>query len=67
LYSVGSRTTQVDWYAKTLPTFSDALALVRFQLWLCLSIFQTSQAEHEVMKMPRAFAALLVETLCYAA
>jgi len=58
---------QSAWYAKTLPTFSDALALVRFQLWQCLPTFQTSQSEHDTIKVPRAFASILVDTLCYAA
>jgi hypothetical protein len=33
---------QSAWYAKSLPTFSDALALVRYQLWFALPTFQTS-------------------------
>ena len=55
------------WYAKALPTFSDALALVRFQLWDCLPTFLTSGSEPEMIKVPRAFADLLIETLAYSA
>lgn len=58
---------QSAWYTKALPTFSDALALVRSQLWQCLSTFQTSGSDPDMIKVPRSFAALLVETLCYAA
>jgi hypothetical protein len=58
---------QSAWYAKALPTFSDALALVRFQLWDCLPTFLTSGSEPDMIKVPRAFADLLIETLVYAA
>lgn len=58
---------QSAWYTKTLPTFSDALALVRFQLWACLPTFQTSPSKHDIIKVPRSFLHLLVETLSYAA
>jgi len=61
------RARQSAWYTKRLPTFSDALALVRFQLWTCLPTFQTSPSEQEISKVPRALADLLVDTLCYAA
>lgn len=63
--SVASR--QAAWYAKPLPTFSDALALVRQQLWFCLPTFQTSESCPDMIKVPRPFFASLVETLCYAA
>jgi hypothetical protein len=58
---------QAAWYSKALPTFSDALALARSQLWPCVATFQTSRADPEMIKVPRSFAGLLVETLCYAA
>lgn len=58
---------QSAWYTKTLPTFSDALALVRHQLWLSLSTFQTSADPFDISKIPRSFFLSLVETLCYAA
>jgi hypothetical protein len=58
---------QSAWYTKTLPTFSDALALVRFQLWACLATFPTSESEQDMVKVPHSFLLLLTDTLCYAA
>jgi hypothetical protein len=60
-------TCQAAWYTKPLPTFSDALALVRQQLWFCLPTFQTSGSGPDMIKVSRPFFASLVETLCYAA
>ncbi|MEL6402629.1 MAG: hypothetical protein AAFR26_26660 [Cyanobacteria bacterium J06626_4] len=54
------------WYQKTLPTFADALALVRQQLWL-RQTFQTSGSEEEVVKVPRALFDTWSTLLCYAA
>jgi hypothetical protein len=58
---------QSAWYAKPLPTFSDALALVRQQLWSSLPTFQTSGETPDLIKVSRPFFVSLVETLCYAA
>jgi hypothetical protein len=58
---------QSAWYAKPLPTFCDALALVRQQLWFCLPTFQTSGESPDLIKVSRPLFASLVETLCYAA
>jgi hypothetical protein len=58
---------QSAWYAKALPTFSDALALVRTQLWACLSTFQTSRSDPDMINVSRSYISSLVETLCYAA
>jgi hypothetical protein len=58
---------QSAWYTKTLPTFSDALALVRHQLWSSLPTFQTSEENPDTIKVSRPFFASLVETLCFAA
>ncbi|MGC9397378.1 MAG: IS701 family transposase [Anaerolineae bacterium] len=58
---------QSAWYTKTWPTFSDALALVRHQLWPSLPTFQTSGEIPDIIKVSRPFFAALVETLCYAA
>jgi hypothetical protein len=58
---------QAAWYAKPLPTFSDALALVRQQLWACLPTFQTSGSGPDMIKVSRPLFVSLVETLCYAA
>jgi hypothetical protein len=58
---------QSAWYTKSLPTFSDALALVRYQLWFALPTFQTSGGNPDLIKVSQPFLASLVETLCYAA
>lgn len=59
-------TRTAAWYAKTLPTFSDTLALVRQYLWT-QTIFSLSISETEEQKVPRAVLAHLAELLCYAA
>jgi hypothetical protein len=41
---------QAAWYCKTLPTFSDALALVRKEIWQH-RYFQLSQKRYDVRKM----------------
>jgi hypothetical protein len=58
---------QSAWYSKSLPTFSDALALVRQQLWFSRGTFQTSGRPPDMVKVPHSFWVSLVETLCYAA
>jgi hypothetical protein len=55
------------WYVKSLPTFSDALALVRYHLWACLPTFPTSRSHPDRMKVSHSFLVSLIETLCYAA
>lgn len=54
------------WYRKAHPTFSDALALVRKELW-AHTTFRGSSREPDTLKVPRAFVEHLTETLCYAA
>lgn len=54
------------WYRKAHPTFSDALALVRKELW-AHTTFRRSSREPDTLKVPRAFVEHLTETLCYAA
>ena len=54
------------WYRKTRPTFADAIALVRRQLWEHLP-FSMSQQETDLMKIPRALLERFTEALCYAA
>jgi hypothetical protein len=54
------------WYRKPHPTFSDALALVRRELW-AEETFCGLVQEAEMVKVPRAFVEHLTETLCYAA
>jgi hypothetical protein len=56
---------QAAWYTKSLPTFSDALAIVRHQLWQAMS-FHTSVPETEMQKVPRVLLKRFTEALCYA-
>ena len=58
---------QVAWYHKTHPTFADALALVRKELWAQEETFCGSPWETETVKVPRAFVERLTDALCYAA
>ena len=54
------------WYQKTLPTFADALALVRQQLWH-LRTFQSSRLDTEMVEVPRTLFNAWSDLLCYAA
>ncbi len=54
------------WYSKTLPTFSDALALVRRTLWAYLT-FQISQDQPDMVKVPRILLDRFNDLLSYAA
>ena len=58
---------QAAWYRKTRPTFSDALAVVRHDLWGCQADFCMSQRGTDMVKVPRALVHRLTEALCYAA
>jgi hypothetical protein len=58
---------QTAWYGKSNPTFSDALAVVRKELWTQEATFCGSPEETETVKVPRAFMERLTEALCYAA
>jgi hypothetical protein len=57
---------QAAWYHKAYPTFADALALVRKELW-AQATFYGSPREGDTVKVPRALVECLTETLCYAA
>ncbi len=57
---------QAAWYRKRAPTFADALALVRREIWRHEG-FCISGAEVDTIKVPRAFLEHLTETLCYVA
>jgi hypothetical protein len=59
-------TRQAAWYRKERPTFADALALVRRELWRH-RVFRTSSCACEIAKVPRALLDHLTETLCYVA
>jgi hypothetical protein len=57
---------QSAWYSKPLPTFSDALALVRHRLWIAFPTFLTSGEDLDIVNIPRSLFLSLVDTLCYA-
>jgi hypothetical protein len=53
------------WYVKDRPTFSDALAVIRSELWgACY--FPMSASTDEMVKIPRALFERLTDTVCYA-
>jgi hypothetical protein len=54
------------WCDKPYPTFSDALALVRKQLW-SQETFCGSSAQTDMVKVPRVFMEQLTDAVCYAA
>jgi hypothetical protein len=62
----GAVVRQATWYRKRDPTFADALALVRREIWQHQT-FSTSPCAEEMVKVPRALVATLTETLCYVA
>ena len=53
-------------YAKARPTFSDALAVVRRELWSACH-FSMSSAKPEVVEIPRSLFERLTDAVCYAA
>jgi hypothetical protein len=57
---------QAAWYVKSTPTFVDALALVRRQLWP-LGISYLSSGAPDLVQIPRAQLARLTDTLAFAA
>jgi hypothetical protein len=54
------------WYAKVRPTFSDALAMVRRELWSSCH-FPMSESDAEMIQIPRSVLERLTDTVCYAA
>jgi DDE superfamily endonuclease len=58
---------QAAWYHKAHPTFSDALALVRKELWAQEETFYESPWETDTIKVSRAFVERLTDAACYAA
>jgi hypothetical protein len=54
------------WYCKAHATFSDTIALVRQCLWRQCH-FSTSEAEADMVKIPRILYERLTDALCYAA
>ena len=55
------------WYAKPLPTFADAIALVRRDLWQASGSFSMSADEPEITKVPTPLFNRLIDSLAYAA
>lgn len=56
------------WYDKKHPTFSDALAMVRKELWAQEeATFCGSPQENDTVKVPREFMERLTDAVCYAA
>ena len=53
------------WYCTTRPTFADALALVRRQLWEHLP-FSMSHQETALIQIPRELFARFIDAVCYA-
>ena len=58
---------QAACYHKSHPTFADALALVRKELWAQEQTFHGSRAETDTVKVPRALVERLTDVVCYAA
>jgi hypothetical protein len=56
---------QAAWYAKALPTFSDALAVVRRCLW-SIPDFHTSLSDSDMVEFPCSLLKRLTEAVCYA-
>jgi hypothetical protein len=57
---------RATWYHKRHPTFADALALVRKELW-AQQTFYGSSRETDTVKVPKAFVERLTDAVCYAA
>lgn len=53
------------WYAKTEPTFADAIALVRRYLWTEVQ-FVNSASNARMVEIPAAVLDGLIDSLCYA-
>lgn len=58
---------QTAWYRKNYPTFSDALALVRKELWAQEEAFCGSAQQTDTVKVPRELMERLTDAVCYAA
>lgn len=56
---------ETAWYAKPRPTFSDALAAVRLELWR-QPTFQMSKNNQDIAKLPIAIFKRFAQALCYA-
>ena len=56
---------QAAWYQKSLPTFSDALAVVRQHFWRQIG-FQISPSQADMQKVSDILLQRMSEALCYA-
>jgi len=54
------------WYRKRRPTFSDAIAAVRRELWKAVA-FTTCPPHSDIQKVQQALLERFTDTLCYAA
>jgi DDE superfamily endonuclease len=61
----GITSRSAAWYSKALPTFSDALALVRLRLWRDLT-FQLSASDPDMVLIPRTLIDRFNDLLAYA-
>jgi hypothetical protein len=66
LFDAGAVPRGASWYVKAHLTFSDAIAAVRYRLWLP-DEFCTSTGRLITGKIPADLAQRMVEALCYAA
>jgi hypothetical protein len=57
---------QAAWYVKVRPTFSDALASVRRELW-SYSLFCTCSVKTDLQELQQVLMERFEQTLCYAA
>ena len=65
--AAGALRRQAAWYHKRHPTFADALALVRKELWAQEEqTIYGSPAQSDTIKVPRAYVERLTEAVCYA-
>src|SRR5215218_4823997 len=65
--AAGAFRRQTAWYHKAHPSFADALALVRKELWAQEErTFYGSPSATDTIKVPRVFMERLTEAVCYA-
>ena len=55
------------WYAKTNPSFADAIALVRRYIWPQHETFSTSERGTELIKVPWRIYRRMLDSLAYTA
>ncbi len=67
LNQTAMRPRTAAWYAKTEPTFSDAIAATRRRLWCPTDDLSISRPDRETLEIPTALWHRLSDALCYAA